>query len=186
MTTSNCIPCRIFPSRLDYLLEPETLWIRISFSTSYIIWTVSKGAWMVFVGFLSPSSSLCGMVSENLFKIIQNLMLMHKLMRIHSVFFTHDYLTCLQTRRSPATLMFVNEHFLLNAARASVRAVSFFMACCACNGKASFTLSENEGKSELSFDLCRCLMWTFNWIFCKPIWKRCHFHFRFRTEINES
>ena len=101
--------------------------------------------------------------------------------------FCRNYFTCLQTRRSPATLMFVIEHFSLNASRASARAVSFFMACCACNGKGLFTLSESESehKSEFLFDLCRSSTWTFNCIFYKPIWNRCHFHFRFRTKINE-
>ena len=66
------------------------------------------------------------------------------------VFFRQDYLTCLQTRRSPATLMLVIEHFSLNASRASARAVSFFMACCACDGKGSFALSESERKSKFT------------------------------------
>ena len=35
-------------------------------------------------------------------------------------------------------------------------------------------------------DLCRCSMWTLNWILYEPIWKRCRFHFCFRTNINES
>ena len=35
--------------------------------------------------------------------------------------------------------------------------------------------------TNFHFDLCRCLMWTLNWIFYEPIWKQCYF----RNNINE-
>ena len=37
--------------------------------------------------------------------------------------------------------------------------------------KGLFTLSERE--IEIFFDLCRCSVWTLNWILHEPIWKRC-------------
>ena len=42
-------------------------------------------------------------------------------------------------------------------------------------------------KANFFFDLCRCSMWlwTLNLTLYEPIWRRCHFRFCFRTNINE-
>ena len=48
-----------------------------------------------------------------------------------------------------------------------------------------YTKRKRMRKFLFSFDLCRSLMWTLDWIFYDPIWKRCHFRFRFHFDINE-
>ena len=40
-------------------------------------------------------------------------------------------------------------------------------------------------KANVFFDLCRCSVWTWNWMLYEPIWKRCSFGFCFRDNINE-
>ena len=44
--------------------------------------------------------------------------------------------------------------------------------------KGPFTLSESEHECNFFFDLCRCFIWTSNWILYQSIWKRCRFCFR--------
>ena len=41
--------------------------------------------------------------------------------------------------------------------------------------------AEPKAKANTFFDLCRCSMWTANWILWEPIWKWRRFHFRFCT-----
>ena len=48
------------------------------------------------------------------------------------------------------------------------------------------TLKEGERESELFFDICRCWMWTLNWILCELIRKRCHFRFHFRPQCKRN
>ena len=45
----------------------------------------------------------------------------------------------------------------------------------------NFNLHWTLGKRTFFFDLCRCSMWTLNWILSEPIWKRC----RFPCNINQ-
>ena len=42
-----------------------------------------------------------------------------------------------------------------------------------------------HAKVHLLSDLGRHSMWTWNWILCEPIWKRCRFHCDFRYNVNE-
>ena len=38
-------------------------------------------------------------------------------------------------------------------------------------------------KANFFFDLCRCSMWTLNWILYEPIWKRCHFCAKYKRNL---
>ena len=42
--------------------------------------------------------------------------------------------------------------------------------------KVHLYLAKAKARANFFFDLCRCLMWTLNYILHEPIWKRCHFH----------
>ena len=35
-----------------------------------------------------------------------------------------------------------------------------------------------NAKAKFCFEICRCSVWTLNWILGEPIWKRCNFRFR--------